>query len=78
MTVSMQTYEGRPISIKLPEKVVCEIVETEPVMKGQTAASSYKPATLDNGLRITVPPFVATGEKVVVNTVDIAYVERAK
>jgi elongation factor P len=78
MTVSMQTYEGRPISIKLPEKVVCEIVETEPVMKGQTAASSYKPATLDNGLRITVPPFVATGEKVVVNTQDIAYVERAK
>jgi len=78
MTVKMQTYEGRPISINLPDKVICEIAETEPVMKGQTAASSYKPAILDNGLRVLVPPFIAAGEKVVVNTVELAYVERAK
>ncbi len=78
MNVSMQTYEGKPISITLPEKVVCEIVETEPTVKGQTASSSYKPAKLDNGLRIMVPPFIETGTKVVVNTTELAYVERAK
>jgi elongation factor P len=78
MNVSMQTYEGKPINITLPEKVVCEIVETEPTVKGQTASSSYKPATLDNGLRIMVPPFISSGTKVVVNTTDLAYVERAK
>lgn len=78
MTVSMQTYEGRPISISLPEKVVCEIVETQPVVKGQTASSSYKPATLENGLRVMVPPFIDAGTKIVVNTVELSYVERAK
>lgn len=78
MNVSMQTYEGKPISITLPEKVVCEIVDTEPTVKGQTASSSYKPATLDNGLRVMVPPFIASGTKIVVNTTELEYVERAK
>ncbi len=78
MTVVIQTYEGRPLSIKLPEKVVCEITDTEPTTKGQTASSSYKPATLANGLRILIPPFISAGEKVVVNTQDLVYVERAK
>jgi elongation factor P len=78
MVVSMQTYEGRPINITLPEKVVCEIVETEPTTKGQTASSSYKPAMLDNGLRVMVPPFIGTGTKIVVSTSELEYIERAK
>jgi len=57
--------------------VTCEIVETEPVVKGQTAANSFKPAVLDNGVRVMVPPFVGSGEKIVVNTETFEYVERA-
>lgn len=78
MIVIVESFENEPIGVQLPEKVVCEVVETEPVVKGQTAASSYKPAVLDNGLRIMVPPFIETGTKVVVSTVDVEYVERAK
>lgn len=78
MIVVVESFENEPIGVQLPEKVVCEVVETEPVVKGQTAASSYKPAVLDNGLRIMVPPFIETGTKVVVSTVDVEYVERAK
>ncbi len=78
MTVSIQTHEGRPIAVTLPSTVVLEIAETEPAMKGQTAASSYKPATLENGVRVMVPPFIGAGEKIVVNTADASYVERAK
>ena len=63
---------------ELPQQVVCTIAETEPVVKGQTAASSYKPAILDNGVRIMVPPFINQGEKVVVGTAEANYVERAK
>ena len=61
----------------MPQKVTCTIVDCEPVVKGQTAASSYKPAMLDNGLRVMVPPFVGTDEKIVVNTELFEYVERA-
>ncbi len=78
MTVLISHINDRPISVQLPQNVVCEIVETEPVIKGQTVTSSYKPAILDNGVRIGVPPFIATGEKVVVNTAEATYVERAK
>lgn len=78
MTVTIESYEGNPISIALPETVVMTIVEADPVVKGQTASSSYKPAVLENGVRVLVPPFIAAGEKIVVRTADSAYVERAK
>lgn len=78
MMVTIESHEGKPLSVSLPEQVVLEITEADPVVKGQTAASSYKPAMLENGVRIMVPPFIASGEKVVVSTSDAAYVERAK
>jgi elongation factor P len=78
MTVRVSSYEGSPLSVELPETVVCGIVETDAVVKGQTAAASYKPARLDNGVRIMVPPHVGVGERVVVNTADSTYRERAK
>jgi elongation factor P len=78
MKVLMSVHEGRPISLELPQKVTLEVVETEPATKGQTAASSYKPAVLSNGVRTAVPPFIATGTRVVVMTADGSYVERAK
>ncbi len=77
MTVTIEYYGEEPLSVTLPEKVTCEIAETEPVVKGQTAANSFKPAVLDNGVRVQVPPFVGQGEKVVVNTETFEYVERA-
>ena len=77
MTVQIEYYESEPLSAKLPEKVTCAVAETEPSVKGQTAANSFKPAVLDNGIRITVPPFVNEGESVVVNTETMEYVERA-
>lgn len=78
MNVKVQFCEGKPLSIKLPEHVTLEVVETEAVVKGQTAASSYKPAILENGVRVMVPPFITTGTKVVVRTSDSEYIERAK
>lgn len=77
MTATVEYYESEALSVTLPEKVTCEIAETEPVVKGQTAANSFKPATLDNGVRVMVPPFVGTGEKIVVSTETMEYVERA-
>lgn len=78
MRVVLQTYEGSPISIELPQKMVVEVTETEPVVKGQTASSSYKPAVTNIGVRIMVPPHIDVGARVVINTVDNTYVERAK
>jgi len=78
MEVKASVIEGRPISIELPLQVICTVTETEPVIKGQTVSSSYKLAILDNGVRTTVPPFVGTGDKIVVATADASYVERAK
>lgn len=78
MTVTVQSYEGEVISVELPDTVVMEIVDAEPVVKGQTASSSYKPAQLENGRRILVPPHIEAGTRVVVNTWDGSYVERAK
>ncbi len=78
MTCSVQTFEGNPIAIKLPARVTLEIVEADPVVKGQTASSSYKPARLENGARIMVPPHIGTGTRVVVSTGEGEYVERAK
>ena len=77
MIVQVQIHHDRPIGIKLPDQVVLEVVEADAVIKGQTAASSYKSATLENGLRLLVPPFVSAGEKIVVATDDVAYVRRA-
>jgi elongation factor P len=77
MTAKVEYYENEPLSVDIPEKVTCTIAETEPVVKGQTAANSYKPAVLDNGVRIMVPPFVGEGEAVIVSTTTLDYVERA-
>jgi elongation factor P len=77
MTATVQYYGDEALSVKLPQKVVCKVVETEPVVKGQTAASSYKPAILDNGVRIMVPPFVGQDEDIVVHTELLEYSERA-
>ena len=78
MKVSMKTHEGKPVSVALPQKVILEVVEADPVVKGQTAASSYKPAIMSNGVRVMVPPFITAGTKIVVNTEDSSYLERAK
>ena len=78
MACMLSLHEGIPIAIELPQRVTLEIVETEPVTKGQTASSSYKPAILSNGARTMVPPHVGVGTRVVVMTEDGAYVERAK
>jgi elongation factor P len=78
MTVTVESHEGRPIGVSLPDQVTLEVVEAEPVVKGQTAASSYKPAKLENGVRILVPPFVGAGERVVVDTNELTYVRRAE
>ncbi len=77
MEVTVESYEGKLIRIELPDQVTLEIVETEPTMKGQTATASYKPAILENGLRVMVPPFVGSGEKIIVSTDDTTYVRRA-
>jgi elongation factor P len=67
-----------PVSIELPQRVTVEIVEADPVVKGQTASSSYKPAVADNGMRVMVPPHIGAGTRVVIMTADGSYVERAK
>ena len=77
MTVTIEYYGDEALNVALPPKVVCKIIETEPVVKGQTAANSFKPAVLDNGLRIMVPPFVAQDEDIVVHTETFEYSERA-
>jgi elongation factor P len=78
MTCTVSLFEGNPIAIELPQRVTFEIVEADPVVKGQTASSSYKPAKLSNGARIMVPPHIGSGTRVVVMTADGSYVERAK
>jgi len=78
MTVTVESHEVRSIGVALPDQVTLEVVEAEPVVKGQTAASSYKPAKLENGVRILVPPFVGVGERVVVDTNELTYVRRAE
>jgi elongation factor P len=78
MVVKVQSFEGRPLSVEIPLTVVLEVVQADPVVKGQTAAASYKPAILSNGSRIMVPPHIETGTRVVVNTREGSYVERAK
>ena len=76
--VTIQSHEGAALSVALPDTVTMEIVEADPVVKGQTASSSYKPAKLENGVRVMVPPHIEAGTRIVVNTADGSYVERAK
>lgn len=78
MNVTIETYEGDPLSVQLPDTVTLLIVEAEPVVKGQTATTSYKPAILENGVKVMVPPFIDSGIRIVVRTEDSSYVERAK
>lgn len=78
MKVMLQLYEGRPISIRLPPQVTLEVVEADAVLRGGTAAPSYKGAKLENGMQIQVPPFINAGTKVVVSTEDGSYVRRAE
>jgi elongation factor P len=78
MKVKLSIYEGLVVAIELPQRATLEVVETEPVTKGQTASSSFKPAKLSNGVRTSVPPHITAGTRVVVMTADGSYVERAK
>jgi elongation factor P len=78
MVVNLSVHEGVPVAIEIPQKVTLEIVDTEPVVKGQTASGSFKPAKLSNGVRTMVPTHITVGTRVVVNTGDGSYVERAK
>ena len=77
MMVTVELYDERPIGISLPDQVTLTITEADPVVKGQTAASSYKPAMLENGIRVLVPPFIGSGERIVVDTNEITYIRRA-
>ncbi len=77
MIVTLEMHDERAIGIKLPSQVTLEIVEADAVVKGQTASSSYKPAKLENGLKVLVPPFITAGEKIIVDTTEITYVSRA-
>ncbi len=77
MDVTMETYDDKPISVQLPDTIEAEVAETEAVVKGQTASSSYKPARLDNGVRVMVPPFITPGTRIVVDTYAREYVRRA-
>ncbi len=74
----IESYDEKPLSVRLPDTIIAEIVESEPVVKGQTATTSFKPAILDNGVKIMVPPHIGTDVRVVVRTEDSSYVEKAK
>ncbi|MFL2786387.1 MAG: elongation factor P [Paracoccaceae bacterium] len=77
MTIVVEFYDDEALNATLPQKVTCTVTETEPVVKGQTAANSFKPAILDNGVKVMVPPFIAQDEQVVINTEAMEYSERA-
>lgn len=78
MVCNVTSHEGTPLSVELPATVVLEVTEAEPVVKGQTASSSYKPAIVENGVKVMVPPHIEVGTRIVVNTADNTYAERAK
>jgi elongation factor P len=78
MDVEIESHEETPINIAFPDQITLKVIETEPTVKGQTAAASYKPAELENGLRIMVPPFVQVEESIIINTEDLSYVKRAE
>jgi elongation factor P len=78
MVCKVMTYEGTALSVEMPPSAVFAVVEADPVVRGQTASSSYKPGKLENGRRVMIPPFIEAGTRIVVNTADGSYVERAK
>jgi elongation factor P len=78
MVCQVMMYEGTPLSIEIAPTVKLTIVEADPVVRGQTASSSYKPGRLENGRRVMIPPHIEAGTRIVVNTADGSYVERAK
>ncbi len=78
MTVTIEIHEERPIGVRFPDHVTLEISEADAVVKGQTATSSYKPAVMENGMRVMVPQFISAGEKIVVDTNELTYVKRAE
>ncbi len=77
MAVIIENFEGSPLRVALPDTATLEVTETEPVVRGQTAAASYKPAILDNGVRLMVPPFISIGDRIIINTSDGTYAKRA-
>ena len=76
LEVSVSFYNDSPISIELPNQVICKIKTTDVALKGQTVSSSYKPATLDNGLNIQVPPFIESGDEVIIDTRSLEYIKK--
>ena len=76
LEVTISLLDERPLSIELPKNILCIVETTDAVVKGQTAASSYKPAKLDNGLTITVPPFIENGDKVIIDSRNLEYVKK--
>ena len=78
MTCTVMLYEGTPLSLEMPPSVTMQVVEADPVVRGQTASSSYKPGKLENGRRVMIPPYIEAGTRIVVNTADGSFVERAK
>tara|TARA_A100001011_G_scaffold259284_1_gene267606 strand:+ start:449 stop:1012 length:564 start_codon:yes stop_codon:yes gene_type:complete len=76
LEVTITFMEDKPISLELPKNIECVVESTDAVVKGQTAASSYKPATLDNGLKIMVPPFIESGEKIILDSRNMEYVKK--
>jgi elongation factor P len=77
MMVTVESYEGKPLGVSIPDQVTLRVAEADPVVKGQTASASYKPAMLENGVRVMVPPFIVSGEKIIVDTNESTYVRRA-
>ncbi len=78
MMCQVTLYEGTALSVELPQSVTLEVVEADPVVRGQTASSSYKPGKLENGRRVMIPPHIGAGTRIVINTADGSYMERAK
>ena len=78
MMCTVMMYEGVALSVEIPQSVTMEVVEADPVVKGQTASSSYKPGVLENGRRVLIPPYIEKGTRIVVSTADGAFMERAK
>ena len=78
MVCQVTLYEGTALSVELPQSVTLEVVEADPVVRGQTASSSYKPGKLENGRRVMIPPHIGAGTRIVINTADGSYMERAK
>ena len=78
MKLQVQFYEGKPLGVELPKTVRAKIAETQPMVKSATASASYKPAILENGVTVLVPPFVSEGEEIIVDPSENRYIERAK